>query len=968
MSRLKNIYDQQKKSVALGKLLGRGGEGAVFEIIGSPDLVAKIYHPEKAQERKEKIAAMIAANIQSRVGNAAFPVSALFDGGGGFAGFTMRRVGKQKPVHELYSPASRRNEFPNADYRLLLRTSLNIAKAVAAVHAAGCVIGDLNHSGILVGGDATATLIDCDSFQFAKDNRLYHCTVGVPDYTPPELQGKSFASTIRTQNHDAFGLAVAIFSLLFLGRHPFSGRYLGRGDMPEERAIAEYRFAYSTDRARTQTEPPPFAPTLSYVPADCAAAFEACFGPAGPNNGRPKAADWVSLLQRAESQLVKCSASAAHFHFSSAPNCPWCRLEKAFPGFVAFPVPLVVDTAAPADLGQLIAAIRGVRDPGIAPALGTAMPVIQSSPNVQNKGALDSSATQFIGATLGGIIATILLRLEAVPSSMGVIALGASAYFALRNPNQQHANSPRSHQLKQAWNQIEQRYRKDGDNSRFGDARRNAELHIRELNELPNEEARLLADLARRQRDIQLKHFLERFTIVSAKIKGVGGGKKATLRSYGISTAADVTKQRIEQIPGFGPVTAGQLVSWRSGLERRFTFNPNLPVDPNEIARVRSDVFQKRTSLESALRDDLTSIRTVAAEIERSRGDLTTRARSIWVELKQAEADEKVRVFGDVTARRWVFGVTCVASLMVVGAMETSKVPVAPATRISSQSLGNSATPIPTPAVTPIKSVSTPSTSAGPSGASQSAIVATQPYTPTPTPLTAPAVTSIDATSNRSTSVRPNDASQLATARVPPYSLELPEQTNVIPQPPPSLTATPLPPPQEIAPIPSPSPELLSSSSTSPMDGVGADPAISRLSELGYSAGNSPRWDGDNYAALREFKIINHLPADSQMDVITAQTLKSPRAISRTKSFLGGWAPDSNCPQGAQLNISVREAQTDGGLCTFDAFLPSRVGWVVRGHCQVGTNRWPATITFRVSGRELVWSSAKGKSTYYRCG
>lgn len=54
MSRLKSIFDQQGKAVQLGKLLGRGGEGAVFEIVGQPDLVAKIYHPDKARERQQK--------------------------------------------------------------------------------------------------------------------------------------------------------------------------------------------------------------------------------------------------------------------------------------------------------------------------------------------------------------------------------------------------------------------------------------------------------------------------------------------------------------------------------------------------------------------------------------------------------------------------------------------------------------------------------------------------------------------------------------------------------------------------------------------------------------------------------------------------------------------------------------------------------------------------------------------------
>jgi hypothetical protein len=203
---------------------------------------------------------------------------------------------------------------------------------------------------------------------------------------------------------------------------------------------------------------------------------------------------------------------------------------------------------------------------------------------------------------------------------------------------------------------------------------------------------------------------------------------------------------------------------------------------------------------------------------------------------------------------------------------------------------------------------------------------------------------------------------------VQPYTFEIPEQTKVIAQPQMPALAPALGPPQEIKPVPSALPEILASDPFPPANAAAADPAIGRLSELGYAASNSTNWDKDSYAALREFKIINHLSADSQMDATTAQALNSSRAIARNRSFLGGWAEDPSCSQGTQLNISVREAQTDGGICTFDTFLPSRVGWAVRGHCQVGADRWPATITFGVSGKALLWSSAKGKSTYYRCG
>jgi DNA-binding helix-hairpin-helix protein with protein kinase domain len=935
MSRLKNIFDQQRKAVSLGKLLGRGGEGAVFEIVGEPDLVAKIYHPDKARERQHKIAAMVASGLQAKLPNAAFPISPLFEAASVFAGFKMRRVGKQKPVHQLYSPASRRNEFPNADYRMLLRTALNIAKAVAAVHAAGCVVGDLNHSGILVGGDGTATLIDCDSFQFTKDGQSFYCGVGVPDYTPPELQGKSLENIHRMPNHDAFGLGVAIFSLLFLGRHPFSGRYLGRGEMPEERAIAEFRFAYSADKSRTQTEPPPFAPTLSYVPRELAAAFETCFGPGGANGGRPKPVDWISLLQRAEPQLVKCAATAGHFYFSSAPNCPWCGLEKAIPGFVAFPSPLIVNTTTPPDLGQLIAAIRGVAEPGSAPSLYSVMPVVQSAPSAQNKGSLDSSAGQFVLSTLGGVVAAILLRLGYVPPLIGLVALGVSAYFGLRNPKQPHANSPRSHQLKQAWDQVDQRYRTEGDASRFNEARRQSELRIREYNDLPSEESRRLADLSRRQREIQLRYFLERFSLVHAKIKSVGSARKATLRSNGIHTAADISRQRIEQISGFGPATAGLLLSWRSNLERRFVFNPSQPVNPSDIAQVKSDIAQRRIALEAALRADLIAIRTAAAEIQRSRTDLTNRARAIWPEFKQAEADEKVRVFGDVVARRWVFGVACFAAFIVAGANSSrpsaATVPPMPPTP-------RSATIVPPAA----PSISTASDNNQPNVSSLGRMA----EQPTGAPQ---AWNSVQQAPPRAE--RPSQESQKSTLEAAVAPLVVP----------------PLDPPREVKPPPQPPPDPAPSVAQTTPNAARPDSAIGRLKDLGFTASIEPSWNATALSGLRDFKIVNHLPADTRLDAMTTQALQSPQAIARTRSFLGGWATDPACTQGTQLTISAQEARTEGGVCIFDGFLPSRSGWTVRGHCQVGADRWPATISFALSGIALSWSSAKGNATYYRC-
>ena len=117
--------------------------------------------------------------------------------------------------------------FPEVDFRFLIHTATNIARAFAIVHEHGHVVGDVSRSehDLLVGPDGTVMLIDCNLFQISAAE-LFTCDVGVPLFTPPELQSENFRGLRRTANHDRFGVAVLLFHLLFMGRHPFAGRYL----------------------------------------------------------------------------------------------------------------------------------------------------------------------------------------------------------------------------------------------------------------------------------------------------------------------------------------------------------------------------------------------------------------------------------------------------------------------------------------------------------------------------------------------------------------------------------------------------------------------------------------------------------------------------------------------------------------------------------------------------------------------
>ncbi len=312
--------------VRLGPRIGRGGEGEVFAVDGAPALAAKLYRPEIAAERVDKIEAMATAGLSDAMRLVAYPVAALRAHDGRFAGFLMPKVAGAEPIHELYAPGARKRVFPEADYRFLVRAALNAARAVAAAHRAGCVIGDVNHSGFLIGREALVSLIDADSFQFHDGRTLHLCRVGVPEYTPPELQGRSLAGVERTADHDCFGLAVLLFQLLFLGRHPFAGVARDGGDLSVEEAIERHDFAYDRTR-RTRLKPPASALRLDEIEPGAARLFERAFAPDAAG-ARPTAEEWVEALTVFEAALVRCPASERHHHASGSAGCPWCRLEK----------------------------------------------------------------------------------------------------------------------------------------------------------------------------------------------------------------------------------------------------------------------------------------------------------------------------------------------------------------------------------------------------------------------------------------------------------------------------------------------------------------------------------------------------------------------------------------------------------------------------------------------------------------
>ncbi len=209
------------------------------------------------------------------------------------------------PVLVVFNPRRRVETLAQFDRRYLHRAARNLATAAGALHTSGYVVGDLNESNVLVTSSALVTLIDTDSFQVQEPRGgqvvTYACPVAKPEYTPPELQGKSLSSTVRSPEQDAFSLGVLIFQLLMEGNHPFRAQWLGKGDPPPiEERIALGGFPY-TSTPGMPVRPPKYAPDLDLLHPEISELVRRCFidGHRDPRL-RPEASAWEWAIAEAE--------------------------------------------------------------------------------------------------------------------------------------------------------------------------------------------------------------------------------------------------------------------------------------------------------------------------------------------------------------------------------------------------------------------------------------------------------------------------------------------------------------------------------------------------------------------------------------------------------------------------------------------------------------------------------------------
>ncbi|MGB2662559.1 MAG: hypothetical protein WAK48_01060 [Candidatus Acidiferrum sp.] len=637
------LFDNQGRRVSLGAELGRGGEATVYFVEGQPELVAKIYHQPPGAEKTEKLSQMVKLQSERLLALSAWPVGTLFTAGKkSMAGFLMKNVARFKDIHLLYNPKSRTREFsPKANWRFLIHAASNVARAFAVIHEHGHVIGDVNQSNVRVSPEtAIVSLVDCDSFQISANGKVYPCEVGVPLYTPPELQDTEFREVVRTPNQDNFGLAVLIFHLLFMGRHPFAGKFLGRGEMPIEKAIAEQRFAFARDAQRTQMLPPPACITLAQLPEEIGDLFTSAFGPDGAVGGRPVGRQWIAELDALANRLIICSNNKAHLYFNTLSSCPWCAIESS--GILLFVDYTIVDTSTGFSIEVLWSRILAVPSPGTGsvPSLLTYMSAIE--PSKRAKAAAIKRRLKIAAIAIAVFVAFGFV--VASPNGFGYMTFFGWGVFMLwkyldSDPPTEFGRAARAAEshlrnLQDAW--LREASVNDF-NAKLDELRTLSE----EYRKLPERRKQKVRELERALYETQLRHYLQKFDIASADIPHIKDGRKAMLSAYGIDDASDVARSALENVPGFGHFLIIHLITWRQSLEATFKFNPGRGIDPADIHRVDLDIAKRRIEIEALLTKGPSELNGLRRRIIAARGRLQDQLEKALMDVAQAQADER---------------------------------------------------------------------------------------------------------------------------------------------------------------------------------------------------------------------------------------------------------------------------------------------------------------------------------------
>jgi eukaryotic-like serine/threonine-protein kinase len=316
------VVDTNGAKYALDRLLGHGGQGAVYAVRGR-NLAVKLStarHVTARQRVRENIARIRRLPLDGL--NVARPLRALLEP---HIGYVMELMTGMVPLQTLAQPP--REHVSNFTQWYLetgslqrrLRILSKIAALFRALHERGLAYGDASPCNVFISEDISASevwLIDCDNIVQGVSPRAVY----TPGYAAPELfQGHAGADSIT----DAWSLATLAFETLCV-LHPFDGDLVHDGEPDQEERAFHGRLPWVDDRDDRQNISSRGLPRDMILTTFLQRLAADCFGASRLHRERrPTVAAWAEKLAQAADQVLVCPGCGCGFYVNQA-TCPWC--------------------------------------------------------------------------------------------------------------------------------------------------------------------------------------------------------------------------------------------------------------------------------------------------------------------------------------------------------------------------------------------------------------------------------------------------------------------------------------------------------------------------------------------------------------------------------------------------------------------------------------------------------------------
>lgn len=281
----------------LSKRISEGGEGIIYAVNGNSSIVCKIYHPEKLTNlRKEKIELMISKKISFE--GICWPIDVVFNKTNEFVGYIMPAAnGKTMQTSMFMKPVLLKN-FPNFKRKDLASIAISFLEKMKFLHSMNIIVGDINALNILVEQNGKIWFVDTDSYQIEN----FPCPVGTVNFTAPEIQGKDYATFMRTKNHELFAVATMLFMILFPGKPPYSQQ----GGESQADNIKKMNFPYTYDEKADVN--PPEGP-WNFIWANLTRKIKEGFYLTFSKNQRKTIQEWINILQSYRTSIENAHCS-----------------------------------------------------------------------------------------------------------------------------------------------------------------------------------------------------------------------------------------------------------------------------------------------------------------------------------------------------------------------------------------------------------------------------------------------------------------------------------------------------------------------------------------------------------------------------------------------------------------------------------------------------------------------------------